>query len=227
MAQRPVSHRAGGNKMSPLERLHKAQMDLEARLGRIPLDKNRRTLRDDDDVVISEQLLASVDPPIDDDLRRFYEPGQYPRLGAGLPRKARAETESLKTLFSAWAKMPLGFDQDQRSNLLLMFRYALKRPLMPQSEILYALGVMGLEWAFTNLFSGGEKPTAKSAYLHEQLNHIRGQYTKGQITDQSAELQYRNLLNGMYLQPLTAARCLLLSIFQLRTTSHDSTITRQ
>ena len=192
MAQYPVGHRAGGNVASPSERLHKARMDLEARLGRIPLNKSGETLQDEDDVVISERLLASVDPPMDDDIHRFYGTGQYLRL-----RLPGAEKESLKTLFSAWAKMSLGFDQDQRSNLQLMFRYALKRPLMPQSELADALKGMELQWAFKNLFGGGEKSTVESASLHDQLNHVYGQYTKGQITDKSAELQYRNLLKGM------------------------------
>ena len=221
MAQRPVSHRAGGNKVSPSEKLHKAYMDLEARLGRIPLDKNGRTMQDDDDVVISERLLASVDPPIDDDIRRFYEPGQYPCLKLVLPNKAGAEKESLKTIFSAWAKISSGFDQDQRSNLLLMFKYAFKRPLMPQSELFDALRGMGLEWAFKNMFGGGEMPTVASASLHDQLNYIHGQYTKGHITNKNVELQYRNLLKGTYSHPLMAvAICLLLSIFHPRRTSH-------
>ena len=201
MAQRPVSNGASGNTMSPSERLRKAHLDLEARLGRIPLDKSGRTSRDDDDVVISEQLLASVDPPIDDDIRRFYKPGEYPRLGVVHPNQAGAEKESLKKIFSAWAKMSSSFDQDQRSNLLLMFRYALKRPLMPQSELSDVLRGMGLEAALTNLFGGRKKPTVGSASLHQQLNYIHSQYTKGLITDQSAQLQYRSLLKGMYLHP--------------------------
>lgn len=151
MAQTPVDIRASDSTVSRSIRLWRLQADFEERLGRIPFGKDKRTLRDDDDVYISEQLLAMEDVPFDYDLSPYYEPEEMPRWKSKSRRRPGLDDESLRRLFSGWAQAAVKFDMNDWSQLPSKFRYALKRPLMPQRKLVDILTGMGLASSFSYL----------------------------------------------------------------------------
>lgn len=141
-SQKPRRHRPLKHKET--ERLARSWRDLEERLARLPLDKTGRTLQGEDEVLVSEQLLATEDVPFDYDLTDFYDVNEFPHWSTRSQR-IQASLESTRKLFSRWAAAAPASDIGYRSKVPAMLRYALKRPLMPEKELDRMLKELGFK----------------------------------------------------------------------------------
>ena len=125
-----------------VEGLDQLWLDLEKKLARIPLDKDGSTLQDEDEVQISQQLLATDDAPFDYCLKTFYDADEFPKW---VTRRQSVQTreKSLQTLFTKWVQPFQPSGMEHWCKLPAMLRYALKRPLMPQRDLENKLNELG------------------------------------------------------------------------------------
>ena len=150
----PVSEQAASNILnlqSPrkpptrnrqVEELDRLWLNLEKQIAHIPLDKDGSTLQDEDEVQISQQLLAMDDAPFDYCLKGFYDADEFPKW---ISRRQSIQTrvKSLKTLLRKWVEAFPASDMEHWCKLPAMLRYALKRPLMPQRDLENKLKELG------------------------------------------------------------------------------------
>ena len=143
----PRNHVNGGS-----ERLRSLWKDVEQKISWIPLDKDGTTLQDYDDAYTSRKLMEVEYDHFDYDLTKFYDPDQLPQWDpdgrqkrrADAIAKAKADDEFLKELFIDWANDATDKDEHYWPRLQSMFKFALKRPLMPQTQLNRILKGMGI-----------------------------------------------------------------------------------
>ena len=134
-------------------RLARLWRDLEKRLARLPLDKSGRTLQGEDEVIVSEQLLATEDVPFDYDLTDFYDVDEFPYWSTR-SQSIQASLQSTRKLFRHWAAAAPASDVKYWSEVPAMLRYALKRPLMPEKDLDRILRKLGLKTSFSRSMRG-------------------------------------------------------------------------
>ena len=125
-----------------VEGLDRLWLDLEKQLARIPLDKDGSTLQDEDEVQISQQLLAMDDVPFDYCLKPFYHADEFPKW-ISRRQNIQAKVNLLRTLLSKWVTAFPASDMEHWCKLPAMLRYAMKRPLMPQRDLENKLKELG------------------------------------------------------------------------------------
>ncbi|KAL8793961.1 MAG: hypothetical protein Q9195_003474 [Heterodermia aff. obscurata] len=147
------------------EGLDRLWLDLEKRLARIPLDKNGSTLQDEDEVQLSQQLLAMDDAPFDYCLESFYEADEFPKW-VSRRQSVQRRVKSLQTLFHKWITAFAPSDMEHLCKMPAMLRYALKRPLMPQRDLESTLEELGI--CVPPVYSRTMKPQPKKLHGREQ-----------------------------------------------------------
>lgn len=163
-----------------VEGLDQSWLKLEKQLARIPLDKHGSTLQDEDEVQISQQLLATDDAPFDYCLKGFYDAGEFPKW---ISRRQSIQTRvgSLHTLLRKWVEaFPLS-DMEHWCKLPAMLRYALKRPLMPQRDLENKLKELGFglppSYSRTMRLSGREQNLLLGIDIDDSRpRHLSAQY---------------------------------------------------
>lgn len=155
------------------QRLDRSWRELEKRLAQIPLDKTGRTLQDEDEGHISAQLLATVDPPFDYDLKRFYNNDEFPDW-ISKHQTVQSSVESLQALFAKWFQAAPEFDLEHEywSKVPAMLRFAFKRPLMPDKALDHRLREMGLSWSSSYVAWMRRKSKAPSGRKQARLYGI-------------------------------------------------------
>ena len=148
----PLSRNPRNRRRRPLKhgdpaRLARSWRDLEKRLAQLPLDSTGRTLQDEDEVIVSEQLLKTEDVPFDYDLTDFYDVNEFP-CWSTRSQRLQANVESTRKLFSHWAAAAPASDVEYWSKVPTMLRYALKRPLMPEKDLHRILKELGFKSSF-------------------------------------------------------------------------------
>ena len=166
-------------------RIENAWVELEEKLARIPLDRNRSTVRYEDEPYIAGVLLATGDPGFDYELWRYMDRDEIPRWTQR--HRWRVEWElwtSLEKLFARWYKESVHLGPTYScSKLPLMLRFALKRPLMPEPELEAILRHMDLDPTFSKAFDIYTKRATRARQLlmgmdpdlHE-ASHVSGGY---------------------------------------------------
>ena len=119
------------------ESIEKAWVELENKIARIPLDKDGTTVRCEDDPYMAETLLKTEGPEFDYELWRYMDRDEIPRWTQRHRWRENWEvSNSLQALFSHWYEHAIGRGLTFcYSELPRMFRFALKRPLMPEDEL--------------------------------------------------------------------------------------------
>ena len=177
-----------------VEGLDRLWLNLEKQLARIPLDKDGSTLRDEDEVQISQQLLVTDDAPFDYCLKGFYDADEFPKW-VSRRQSIQTRANSLRTLFRKWVEaFPLS-ETEHWSRLPMMFRYALKRPLMPERDLENELKELG--FLFPSPYSRTMR--AKSEKGREQ-KLLLGIDIDGSESHQP-KAQYDDLIGNGWLSP--------------------------
>ena len=119
------------------ESIEKAWVEVENKIARIPLDKDGTTVRCEDEPYMAETLLKTGGPEFDYELWRYMDRDEIPRWTQRHRWRENWEfSNSLQALFSRWYKYAIGLGLTFcYSELPRMFRFALKRPLMPKDEL--------------------------------------------------------------------------------------------
>ena len=154
------------------ESIEKAWVELENKIARIPLDKDGTTVRCEDETYMTETLLKTGGPEFDYELWRYMDRDEIPRWTQRHRWRENWEfSNSLQALFSCWYKHAIGLGLTFcYSELPRMFRFALKRPLMPEDELRNVLMDLDLDPTYSKAHDLHDKRVRRARQLMMGIN---------------------------------------------------------
>ena len=179
-----------------VEGLDRLWLNLEKQIAHIPLDKDGSTLQDEDEVQISQQLLATDDVPFDYCLKGFYDADEFP-IWISRRQSIQTRVKSLKTLLRKWVEAFPASDVEHWCKLPAMLRYALKRPLMPQRDLENKLKELG--FCLLPLYSRTMRAKSKALSGRERKLLLGIDIDGSRPGNQSA--QYHDIIVNGWLPP--------------------------
>lgn len=163
--------------------IERAWQEMEEQLARIPIDGDGLGVRSDDEPYIAEILLQTEDPGIDYGLWKFMDRDEIPRWTQRHRWRAEWEQrEKLRNAFQRWDKQSFELGLTYCcSELPKRFRFALKRPLMPNEDLGQILKDLDLDLTFPDAYIFHAKRSKRARQLllgvdpHE-TSHVSGYY---------------------------------------------------
>lgn len=178
----PKGYNEGGGPKKNL-RIERAWQEMEEQLARIPIDGDGLGVRSDDEPYIAEILLQTEDPGIDYGLWKFMDRDEIPRWTQRHRWRAEWEQrEKLRNVLQRWDKQSFELGLTYCcSELPKRFRFALKRPLMPNKDLGQILKYLDLDLTFLEAYKFHTNRSKRARQLllgvdAHGTSHVSGYY---------------------------------------------------